>query len=214
MTMASNYNVLKKISPVAFLPGGCLLIIASGKLAHAVTVVGALAWVYGFTSLVIYTAAKIFPQRGRTWLFFFLASFMAGCYLFALWLFSPFCAIEIFFAVSLVPVFYMVSGVSGRPDVLNGALRAADSFFSSFFEAFSLGVLLLAVALIREPLGFVSLSLPGGAQGSVMLFSFNVDLLLPVQLIASSGGVLLLLGYFWGLYNFMNKARGGNKNAR
>ena len=72
----------------------------------------------------------------------------------------------------------------------------------------------MAFALIREPLGFLSLSLPGGAHGSVLLFSFNMKSFLPIQLIASSGGALLLLGYFWGLYKFMNKVQEGDKNAR
>jgi hypothetical protein len=207
--MASRYHVFKKISPAAVLPGGGLLIIASGRLAHAVAVAGALAWVYGLTSLAIYAAAKVFPRHGRTGLFSFLASFMAALYLFILWLLSPICAMEVFFAVSLVPVFYILC-VSGRFD----ALSAADSFFSSFFEALSLGVLLLAFALIREPLGFVSLSLPGGAQGSVMLFSFNKESLLPIQLAASSGGALLLLGYFWGLYKLNNNVQEEDKDAK
>jgi hypothetical protein len=105
----------------------------------------------------------------------------------------------------------MASGVSKRFDDLSGM----DSFFSykEVFEAVSLGVLLLAFALIREPLGFLSLSLPGGAQGSVMLFSFKAESLLPVQLMSSSGGALLLLGYFWGVYKYMDKARAGDKNA-
>jgi len=162
--------------------------------------------------LVIYTAAKIFPRHGRAVLISFLASFMAAVYLFILWLLSPLCALETFFAISLVPVFYMTSGVSKRFDIL----IAADSFFPfrEGFETFSLGVLLMAFALIREPLGFLSLSLPGGAQGSVLLFSSNVKSFLPIQMIASSGGALLLLGYSWGLYKFMNKVQDGDKNAR
>jgi len=210
--MASRCNSIKKISPAAVLPGSGLLIIASGRLAHALIAVGALLWVYGLTSFVIYTAAKFFPRHSRTVLISFLASFMTAVYLFTLWLLSPLCALETFFAVSLVPIFYMTSGVSKRFNIL----RAADSFFSfsEGFETFSLGVLLMAFALIREPLGFLSLSLPGGAHGSVMLFSFNVKSFLPVQLIASSGGALLLLGYFWGLYKFMNKVQEGDENAR
>jgi len=227
MTMASRCNSIEKISPAALLPGSGLLIVASGRLAHAIILVGALVWVYGLTSLVIYTAAKIFPRHGRAALISFLASFMAAVYLFTLWLLSPLCALETFFAVSLVPVFYMTSGVSKRFDARSGAPgsgalnsgalnSAADSFFSSFFEAFSLDVLLMAFALIREPLGFLSLSLPGGAHGSVFLFSFNVKSFLPIQLVASSGGALLLLGYFWGLYKYkyMNKVQEGDKNAR
>jgi hypothetical protein len=206
------FAVMKKISPVAAIPGCGLLIIASGRLSHAVTVVGALAWVYCLTTFVIYAAERFFPRHGRTVLISFLASFMSCFYLFILWLVSPLCALESFFAVSLVPVFYMASGVSKRFDDLSGM----DSFFSftEGFEALSLGVLLLAFALIREPIGFLSLSLPGGAQGSVMLFSFRQEWLLPVQLIASSGGALLLLGYFWGVYKYMTKAREGDKNAQ
>jgi hypothetical protein len=213
MTGISRRLVLiKNISPVGVLPGCGLLIISSGRLSHAITAVGALVWVYGLTTLVIYAAARIFPRHGGTTLVSFLASFMAGCYLFTLWLLSPLCALESFFAVSLVPVFYMASGASKRFN----ALSAEDSFFSSFFEALSLGVLLLAFALIREPLGFMSLSLPGGAQGSVMLFFFDAESFLPIRLIASSGGALLLLGYFWGLYKSMNsvEVQEGDKNAK
>jgi hypothetical protein len=97
----------------------------------------------------------------------------------------------------------MASGVSNRPD----SLSAADSLFSIFLESVSLCVLLFAFSLIREPLGFLSLSLPGGAQGSFMLFSFKAESLLPIQLIASSSGALLLLGYFFGLYNYSRNVR-------
>jgi len=211
MTGISRWFVLiKKISPASVLPGCCLLIMASGRLSHAITAAGALVWVYGLTTLVIYAAAKFFPRHGRTILISFLASFMAAVYLFILWLLSPLCALESFFAVSLVPVFYIACGVSKRFN----ALSAEDSFFSSFFEALSLGVLLLAFAIIREPLSFLSLSLPGGPQGSVMLFSFRLESFLPVQLIGSSGGTLLLLGYFWALYKRLNKKQDGDKNAQ
>jgi len=207
--------LLRKTSPATILPGCGLLIIASGRLSHALTVVGALVWVYGLTTLVIYTAVRFFPRHGRTILISFLASFMAAVYLFVLWLFSPLCALESFFPVSLVPVFYMSSGASKSFNARGGALYSAeDSLYSSFIDALSLGVLLLAFAVIREPLGFVSLSLPGGLQGSVMLFSFNMESFLPVQLVASSGGTLLLIGYFWALYKRMNNNRNGDKNAR
>ena len=216
MTGISRWFVLiKKISPASVLPGCCLLIMASGRLSHAITAAGALVWVYGLTTLVIYAAAKFFPRHGRTILISFLASFMAAVYLFILWLLSPLCALESFFAVSLVPVFYMASGVSKRINAPSGAFyNAEDSFFSSFFEALSLGVLLLGFAIIREPLSYVSLSLPGGPQGSVTLFSFRLESFLPVQLIGSSAGALLLLGYFWALYKRMNKDQDGDKNAQ
>jgi len=213
--ISRSFVLIKKISPTAVLPGCCLLIIASGRLSHAIIAAGALVWVYGLTTLVIYAAAKFFPRHGRTTLISFLASFMASCYLFILWLLSPLCALESFFTVSLVPVFYMASGVLKRFKTLSGAFyNAEDSFYSSFIEAFSLGVLLLAFAIIREPLSFVSLSLPGSPQGSVMLFSFRLESFLPVQLIGSSAGALILFGYFWALYKRINKNHDGDKNAQ
>jgi hypothetical protein len=208
--ISQRFVLVKKISPEGALPGCGLLIIASGKLSHAITAAGALLWVYGLTTLVIYAAAKIFPRQGRTTLISFLASFMAAVYLFAQWFLSPLCALESFFAVSLVPIFYMASGA---PKHFN-AVSAEDSFFSSFFKALSLGVLLMAFAIIREPLSYMSLSLPGGVQGSVILFSFSAGSFLPVQLIASSGGTLLLLGYFLAIYKYMNKTKEGDENAR
>jgi hypothetical protein len=198
--------LLKKISVTAALPGCGLLVIASGRLSHALIAAGALVWVCGMTSFVIYAAHRILPRQGRIILISFLASFMAAVYLFFLWLLSPLCALESFFAVSLVPVFYMASGVSRRSCSVN----ASDSFF---LETLSLCVLLPAFALIREPLGFVSLSLPGGPQGSVMLFSFNMESFLPIQLFASSGGALLLLGYCFALYNY-NRAGKGGRNVK
>jgi len=208
MSGISRFLILiKKITPASLLSGCGLLIIASGRLSHAIVASGALIWVYGLTTFVIYACARIFPRHGRSALISFLASFMACFYLFVLWLISPLCAMESFFVVSLVPVFYMATGVSKRFD----AFGAADSFF---FEALSLSVLLLALALIREPLGFMSLSLPAGAQGSVMLFSFSQESFLPVQLISSSGGTLILLGYFWGIYKYMNNSREGDKHAK
>jgi hypothetical protein len=204
------FALIKRLSPAAVLSGCGLLIIASGRLAHAVVICGALVWVYGLSSLVIYTSAKILPRRGRAIMISFLSSFMAAVYLFLLWLLSPLCAMESFFVVSFVPVLYIASGVSKRPDFL----ITEDPLVSIFMEALSLCVLLLAFALIREPLGFMSLSLPGGPHGSVMLFSFKTESLFPVQLIASSGGALLLFGYFFGLYNFVMNAQEVNKNAK
>jgi hypothetical protein len=203
--MTKKSALFKNFTPLACLPGGGLLIMASGRLAHAITAAGALIWIYCLTSLIIYAGAKFCPQQGRTGLIAFLAAFVAAAYLFLLWLFSPLCALESFFLVSIIPLFYMASGVSKRFSPLN----AGNSFFSSFFEALILGILIMIFAIIREPLGYVSLSLPGGPQGIILLFSFNIESLLPMHIIASSCGAFLLLGYFWGLYKYFK----GDKNA-
>jgi uncharacterized membrane protein len=103
---------------------------------------------------------------------------------------------EVFFVIALIPMFCMVSDVFKKPETLD----IYDALFASFSEALVLGVLIVIFALIREPIGFLSLSLPGGARGIVLLFSVDMESFLPLCLITSSSGALLLLGYFLGLY--------------
>jgi hypothetical protein len=183
-------------SPLAFLSGAALLIIASDRLAHGIVAMGALVWVYCFSLLAVYAGIKIFPKRLRPVLIVFLASFIAGVYLLLLWILSPFCALETFFVIALVPMICMVSGIFKQIEVLD----LSDSLSAACFEALSLGILIIIFALIREPFGFLSLSLPGGAQGSILLFFSKTESFLPIRLIASSSGALLLLGYCTGLY--------------
>jgi hypothetical protein len=187
-------------SPLAALSGGALLVIASARLAYAITSAGALLWVYGFSALAVYFGRRIFPARGRPLILIFLAAFIGGVYLLLLWFASPLMALELFFLVSVIPLFCAGSGVFSRTE----ALAFGDALARSLSEAAVFGGLIILFALIREPLGFCSLSLPGASQGIVLLFSFEGGFL-PVRLVASSAGALLLLGYGAGLYRYFRK---------
>jgi len=193
-------NILHNDAPLlTCLSGAALLIMASDRLAHAITVTGALIWVYALSSLAAYAGARFLPQRGRTLLLAFLTSFFAGTYLLLLWILSPLCALETFFVISLIPMFCMVSGVLKQLET-----QDIDDILLAFFsEAMILGTLIIIFALIREPLGYLSLSLPGGARGMILLFSFSTESFLPIHVIASSCGALLLLGYLLGLYRYL-----------
>jgi len=191
-------------APLAYLSGAALLIMASDRLAHAITAAGALVWVYCFSSLTAHISAQAFPRQGRTVLLAFLTSFFAGIYLLLIWILSPLCAIESFFVISIIPLFCMVSGIFKRSEIQ----FLEDVLVDSCSEALLLGTLIVIFALIREPFGFLSLSLPGGAQGTVLLFSFKTESFLPVRLIASSAGALLLLGYLLGLYRYFRTQYG------
>jgi len=193
-------NIFHNDAPLlTCLSGAALLIMASDRLAHAITVAGALIWVYALSSLAAYAGARFLPQRGRTLLLAFLTSFFAGAYLLLLWILSPLCALETFFVISLIPMFCMVSGILKQLET-----QSMDDVLLDFFsEALMLGGLIVIFALIREPLGYLSLSLPGGARGMVLLFSFSTESFLPIHVIASSCGALLLLGYLLGLYRYL-----------
>jgi hypothetical protein len=181
------------------LSSAALLIMASDRLAHAITVAGALIWVYCLSSVAAYAGERFLPRRGRTLLLAFLTSFFAGVYLLLLWILSPLCALEIFFVISLIPMFCMVSGILKQLETQS----IDDILFSFLSEAMILGALIIIFALIREPLGYLSLSLPGGARGMILLFSFSTESFLPIHVIASSCGALLLLGYLLGLYRYL-----------
>ena len=202
-----NHSIRDRIfrdsaSPLACISSAALLIIASDRLAHAIAVLGALVWVYCLSALTARVGSGVFPQRGRTILLAFLCSFFAGLYLLLLWIFSPLCALQTFFVISLIPMFCMTSGIFRQLETLS----LENTLFTSFFDAVTLGALIIIFALIREPLGFLSLSLPGGARGIILLFSFDSESFLPVRLIAGSCGALLLLGYSLQLYRYLRKS--------
>ncbi|MDR0494308.1 MAG: hypothetical protein LBG95_01585 [Treponema sp.] len=199
MNTSLHYRIFRSnTSPLASLSGVALLSMASDRLAHAILVTGALVWTYCLSSLAAYAGAEFFPRRGKALLLAFLSSFIAGFYLLLIWILSPLCAMEVFFVISVIPMFCMVSDIFNR----FATLDLYGTFLDSFFEALVLGVLIVLFAFIREPLGFLSLSLPGGARGIILLFSVNAESFLPVCLITSSSGALLLLGYFLGLYRY------------
>jgi hypothetical protein len=180
------------------LSGAALLIMASDRLAHAITVAVALIWIYCLSALTVCSGARFLPRRGRTAILAFLASFFAGSYLLLLWFFSPLCALESFFVVSLIPMFCVFSENFERLKAFN--LKEALS--SSASESLILGSLIVIFSFIREPLGYLSLSLPGGAKGIILIFSFSAESFLPIRLVAIPSGALLLLGYFLGLYRY------------
>jgi len=185
--------------PMISLSGAALLVMVSDRLAHAIVVTGALVWVYGLSSLAAYFGIRIFPRQGRTIVMVFITSFIAGLYLLLLWILSPLCALEVFLVVSLIPLFCMGSGIFQKLE----SFSLETTISASCSEALIMGALLILFALIREPLGYLSLSLPGGSQGIILLFSFSSESFLPMHLITSSCGALLLLGYFLGLYRYL-----------
>ena len=182
--------------PLARLSGAALLLMASDRLAHALTVTGALVWVYCLLSLALFAGERFFPRQGRRWALAFLSSFIAGIYFLLIWIVSPYCALQTFFVIPLVPLLCISSEIFFK----NNTSGLKDTVFTSACEALTYGTLIVIFSLIREPFGFSSLSLPGGSQGIVLLFDGDSQSILPIRIIAGSSGALLLLGYLTGLY--------------
>jgi len=197
------------LSPFAFLSGGALLVVASDRLAHALVVLAALAWVYCLSALAVCAGARFFPERGRSAIFAFLASLFAALYLLGLWMLFPLGAIQAFFAVSFVPALCAGSGLLRKVE----GKGVPEALRVSALEAFAAGALVVLLSLVREPLGFRSLSLPGGAQGIMLLHPFGEESPLFLRLLSSSFGALLLLGYLLWAYRQAKARRAGGEGG-
>jgi hypothetical protein len=177
-------------APLSSLIGGALLVIGSVRTAYAVICLCALIWVYELTVLVALAAKPILPKRGKSLLFVFLAGFLGSLFLLFMFLLNPILAGETLALVLLAPVICVGSDVCRRLD----SLDLSEALVRAFLEALILGVLILALALIREPAGFGSLSIPGGSRGFITLFNMGGNFF-TARIISSSSGALILLGY-------------------
>lgn len=197
------------LSPFGGLTGLGILIMASSRLSYAITVTGCLIWVYGLTaftySILLKTVGnKIFPKNGRTVLYTFFASFWSSIYIFLFWFLCPFAALEVFLLMMLVPLFCASSGIFEQfsSSSRNSSEDIFDFITESVSHTFVLASLLIAFSIIREPLAFCSLSLPGSYRGIIKIIHFNENSFLPVRLLISSSGAFILLAYFAGLYQY------------
>jgi hypothetical protein len=191
-------------SPLATLADAGLLVMASGRTAYALIVLGALVWVYAATVAIVSAAKPILPKTGTNTVFVFLSSLLGSLYILLIVLTNPLLAMETSFLIILIPVSCIGSEICSRTESsgFKGSLIQAGK------ESLVLGILILAFALVREPLGFGSLSVPGGAGGILTIFGGEDGLFFPVRVLSLSGGALLILGYGLALYRRMEKHNG------
>jgi hypothetical protein len=178
-----------KYSPLGSLSGACLLVIASGRIVFALICSLALVWVYVFVMAAAKLGGAGFPQWGKNAALMFLSSLASGIFLLLLGILDPVLAMESSFFVFLVPVVFMASVLWVRVleyDIVEVITQALS-------EALILGALIIAFSLIREPLGFGSLSFPG-----LDIIRFVKDE--PIRFLQASSGVLVILGYGIALY--------------
>jgi hypothetical protein len=177
---------------------------ASCRLAYAILCAGALLWIYGISVLSVFPARRFFPRRGVRLILAVLCSLSGSLYLLLLWFINPLLGMEVFFIVNFSSLVCLGSGIFERIKTM----ELGEAVPGALSEAAVPALLIIALALIREPLGYLSLSLPGGRRGIILLFSSGTETILPIRVFASSSGALLLLGYGTGLYRRFKNLRG------
>jgi hypothetical protein len=183
--------------------GSSILILASGRLAFALTAAGSLLWVYTLSALAHNAASRVLPEKGKTWVLVLFVSLVGGIYDLILWFISPFLVLETLFVLFLVPICCIASGILERTE----SLSRADTAVKAYTEAVALSVLIIIFSLVREPLGYCTLSLPGGSGGIVFLFVAEEEAFFPIRIIAAVPGALFLLGYGIVLYKRLEAFR-------
>jgi hypothetical protein len=206
---AATFNAALRLflgdhAPLSTLTSAGLMIVATSRLAFAIGAAGALVWVYALMALILGFAKPILPKRGLLFLQLMLAGFLGSLYMLIFQCVNPYLGMETTFLFLLCPLSYVGSGICRRI----GGLPRREAVFKAFLEALALGGVLAALALIREPLGFGSLTLPGGSQGLVALFapgSADSAVYFPARIIAGASGGLLLLGYVLALFRRLKR---------
>jgi len=197
-------------SPLSTLSGAGLVILASARFSYALICAGALIWVYGLTALIFSASRRILPRRGRMLILLFLSAFLCGFFMLLTGLLNPLLILGTGFFLALIPPCFLGSGFFEASETE----YTLDVFSRAVLEAVVMAGFILALALVREPLGMGALSLPGGAEGIVELFgSGGSDAFVPARLLSAASGGLLLLGYAAALFRYFRErsAPGGDR---
>jgi Na+-transporting NADH:ubiquinone oxidoreductase subunit NqrD len=164
---------------------------ASSRLAYAVFCLGALLWVYCFTALVFFSTQKIMPKRGKFIVLLFLSSLICSVYLLLMDLLNPLLVAGAWFFLVLVPPCCMGSGFFE----LEENQEPGEILPKVALDALCLGLLIIAVSLIREPLGLGSLSFPGGVWGiREIVIPREGEGFFPIRILSVSAGGFFILG--------------------
>ncbi|MDR1901605.1 MAG: hypothetical protein LBQ88_04895 [Treponema sp.] len=184
-------------SPLASLFCGGLIVMASARLSYAVTVAGALFWVYDFSMLIFIVSKPVLPQKGLSPILMFLTSLLGSFYLFLLWFMNPILVLGTVYIILLVPGCCIASGIFERAKFYD----MGEAVSLACREAGIIALLIVGMALIREPIGCAALSLPGGVQGIMEIFGAkDAAVFFPIRIIAGSAGALILMGYGLSIY--------------
>ena len=183
-----------KHSPLSALSGAGLLIMASSRLAFAVFCSGGILWVYSLTALLFYSAEKFMPRKGKFFIYLFFISLFCSMYILIMSFLNPILLSASWFFLVLIPPCFIGSRLFAASETRE--IEIQEILLKIAVEAAFLCILLIAISLIREPLGIGSLSFPGGSYGIIEIFSPREDGegFVPIRLLSASAGGLLILG--------------------
>ena len=198
----SSHLLWGSYSPLSALSGAGLIIMASARLAFALVCAGALIWVFGFTALIFSGARQIMPLKGRMIILLFLSSFFSGLFAILTGFLNPLLIMGTGFFLFLIPPWCLGRGFFELSD----SFDPVETVSRALLEAITMSLIIIAFALIREPLGMGTLSIPGSYSGIIELTGGgNREIFIPAKILSVSSGGLLLLGYTAALHRYLRE---------
>jgi hypothetical protein len=201
--------------PLTTLSAVALMVVASSRLAFAIIALVNLVFVDLLTVLIAETLKRVrlfkhskheiwlFPKNNQKFAHLFLSNFIGCLFFFVHYCISPLLAIETLFIALFVPIFAYSEGIGEKYEDL--PLHHAAK--NCFFESICLGFLTIIIALIREPLGYATLSLPGGNGGIIELFNKDGTFPFTIEIISASSGAFLLIGFIMIVFRFLDRRK-------
>ena len=189
MSRYSNSNLIWGTnSPLMALTSLALIVIASGRLSFALITLFLLVCIYAFSLSVIQLAKSYIPVKFKTAIVIMIAVFAASISYFFLSLINPVSGLMFNFMVFLIPLSFLSSNIVKRVE----KFMPGESILQGVKEALALGIILVAISLIREPLGYGTLSFPF-QENMVNLFPDGTRERLTLRGFTISAGVFFLI---------------------
>jgi hypothetical protein len=201
--------------PLTTLSAVALVVVASSRLAYAIIALINMVFVYLLTVFISETLKRVrlfkqskheiwlFPKNNQKLVYLFLSNFTGCLFFFVHYCISPLLAMETLFIALFVPIFAYLEEIGGKYSDLP-LLHAAKN---CFFESIYLGFLTIIIALIREPLGYATLSLPGGNGGIIELFNKDGTFPFTIEIISLSSGAFLLIGFIMVVFRILDRRK-------
>ena len=196
-----------KHAPLSTLTGAALIIMASSRLAHGILCFGAILWVYCLTALIYFSAKSIMPTKGRMIILLFLSSAACSIFILLMSLINPLLLSGTWFFLVLLPPFCIGSGIFED----TGSIETREILPRTALEGSILGLLIIAISLIREPLGLGSLSFPGGIWGIIEIFGSPEDSegFFPIRFFSIPAGGFLILAFVVAVFRYFQSRNSG-----
>ncbi len=194
-------------SPLMSLTGLALIVSASSRLSFSITVSLLLVGIYAVTLLVIQVCKSIIPEKFKTVIVIMAVTFISSLLYLLITLISPVSALELYFMVFLIPVTFLSSNIVKRVE----RLSQAEGILQGIKEALTLGLIIIAVSLIREPLGYGTLSIPI-MDRTVNLLPDAIRDRVAFQVFAASPGVFIIVAYLIGLMRLISRQGMGKED--